>query len=60
MILSIVGQLMHAVAAKTMFEQSGKPEVLKFDLSEIVEHIVAFSAAGIRAYAETKKTVKGR
>ena len=55
-ILSIVGQLMHAVAAKTMFEQSGKPEALKFDLSEIVEHIVAFSAAGIRAYAETKNS----
>ena len=53
---SIVGQLMHAAAAKTMFEQSSEPEALKFDLSEIVEHIVAFSAAGIRAYAETKKS----
>jgi hypothetical protein len=29
-----------------------------FDLSEIVEHIVAFSAAGIRAYAETKNCGK--
>jgi AcrR family transcriptional regulator len=57
-VLSVVGQLMHAVAAKTMFEQSGEPEAPKFDLSEIVEHIVAFSAAGIRAYAEEKS--KGR
>jgi len=53
-ILSIVGQLMHVIAAKTMFEQSGELGVPKFDLSEIVEHIVAFSAAGIRAYIETK------
>jgi len=55
-ILSIVGQLMHAAAAKTMFEQSGELEVPRFDLSEIVEHIVAFSAAGIRAYTETKNS----
>jgi AcrR family transcriptional regulator len=53
-ILSIVGQLMHVIAAKTMFEQSGELGAPRFDLSEIVEHIVAFSAAGIRAYAETK------
>ncbi len=53
-ILSIVGQLMHVVAAKTMFEQSGEPEAPRVDLSEVVEHIVAFSAAGIRTYAETK------
>jgi AcrR family transcriptional regulator len=55
-ILSIVGQLMHAVAAKTMFEQSGELGVPRFGLSEIVEHIVAFSAAGIRAYAEAKNS----
>jgi AcrR family transcriptional regulator len=53
-ILSVVGQLMHVVAAETMFEQSGEMGVPRFGLSEIVEHIVAFSAAGIRAYAETK------
>jgi AcrR family transcriptional regulator len=51
-ILSVVGQLMHVIAAKTMFEQSGELGAPRFDLSEIVEHIVAFSAAGIRAYAE--------
>ena len=55
-ILSIVGQLMHVVAAKTMFEQSGEPEAPRVDLSEMVEHIVAFSAAGIRTYAETKNS----
>ena len=55
-ILSLVGQLMHAVAAKTMFEQSGEPEAPRINLSEVVEHIVAFSAAGIRAYTETKNS----
>jgi hypothetical protein len=33
--------------------------VPKFDLSEVVEHIVAFSAAGIRAYTETKSAGGG-
>ena len=55
-ILSVVGQLMHVIAAETMFEQSGEPQVPRFDLSDVVEHIVAFSAAGIRAYAETKNS----
>ncbi len=58
-ILSIVGQLIHTIGANTMFEQSGKPESAKFDLPEfdlpeVVDHIVKFSAAGIRAYAEGK------
>jgi len=54
-ILSIVGQLMHVIAAEAMFEQSGELEVPRFDLSEIVEHIVVFSAAGIRTYEEKSK-----
>lgn len=54
MILSVVGQLMHAVHVKTWFEQSSQEgvELPKLDLSEMVDHIVRFSAAGIRAYAE--------
>jgi AcrR family transcriptional regulator len=55
-ILSVVGQLMHVIAAETMFEQSSELGVPRFGFSEIVEHIVAFSAAGIRAYAETKNS----
>lgn len=55
-ILSIVGQLMHVVAAKTMFEKSGEPQAPRFNLADLVEHIVAFSAAGIRAYAEIKNS----
>jgi AcrR family transcriptional regulator len=49
-ILSIVGQLIQTVIAKGMFEQGDHPELPKLDLSESVEHIVRFSAAGIRAY----------
>ena len=52
---SIAGQLVHVIHIKAMFEQSGKPELAKFDLTEVVNHIVKFSAAGIRAYAEEKK-----
>lgn len=51
-ILSIVGQLIHTVVAETMLEQTDSPELAKFELTEVVDHIVKFSAAGIRAYAE--------
>jgi len=54
-ILSIVGQLIHTVGAKTMFEQTDSAEMPKFDLTDAVDHIVKFSAAGIRAYAEEKR-----
>jgi len=37
-----------------MFEQSDRPEIPKFELADIVKHIVKFSAAGIRAYVEEK------
>ena len=53
-ILSVVGQLIHTVGAKTMFEQTNSPDIPKFELTEVVNHIVKFSAAGIRAYAEGK------
>jgi AcrR family transcriptional regulator len=48
-ILSIVGQLMHIVHATTMFEQVDNPQLPKLDLTEAVDHIVKFSAAGIQA-----------
>jgi len=53
-ILSIVGQLMHIVCARTMFEQTDNPELPKLNLTEAVNHIVKFSAAGIRAYSGGK------
>lgn len=53
-VFSIVGQLVHAVHVKAMFEQTGNAEIPTFDLTEAVDHIVKFSAAGIRSYAERK------
>ena len=56
LIVFLAGQLMHVVHVKTMFEQAETAEIPAFDLNEAVDHIVKFSAAGIRAYAngETK------
>ena len=53
-ILSVVGQLVHTICAETMLEQSNHPGVPEFELSEMIRHIVKFSAAGIRACAEEK------
>jgi hypothetical protein len=53
-ILSVVGQLIHTVGAKAMFEWTDNPDIPKFELAEVVNHIVKFSAAGIRAYANGK------
>jgi hypothetical protein len=51
-IFSVVGQLlMHTVCVKQMFEQSDHPELSRIDLDTIVNHVVAFSATGIRGYA---------
>ena len=50
---SVVGQLVHLVHVRTMFEQVGGNLGLPiFESVEAIDHIVRFSAAGIRAYAE--------
>jgi AcrR family transcriptional regulator len=50
-ILSLVGQLlMHTICVKEMFEKSNHPELSRVDLNGVVDHVVKFSAAGIRAY----------
>lgn len=54
MIFSVVGQLIHVIRVRTMFKQSDRPELPFFDLAETVDHIVAFSAAGILAAAKGK------
>ena len=51
LILLVVGQLMHAVCAKEMFEEGGQSETFRVDIEGLVDHIVRFSAAGVRAYA---------
>ncbi len=50
-VISVVGQLVHFVHIKTMFEHGGDDLNLPiFDSDEVIDHIVRFSAAGIRAY----------
>ncbi|UCD48548.1 MAG: TetR/AcrR family transcriptional regulator [Phycisphaerales bacterium] len=51
-ILSIVGQLVYTVCAIHLFENSADLELPPLDLNEMVEHIVTFSAAGIRGYGD--------
>jgi len=52
-IFSVIGQLVHLVHVKAMFERGGDDSSLQvFDSNEIIDHIVKFSAAGIRAYID--------
>jgi len=52
-IFSVIGQLVHLVHVKTMFEHGCDDLSLPvFDSNEIIDHIVKFSAAGVRAYID--------
>lgn len=51
---SIAGQLIHAVRIRTMFGQDDKGDLPYSDLAKMIDHIIKFSAAGIRAYAGEK------
>lgn len=54
-IFSLVGQLMHLVHMRAMFEQGGDDlDIPSLDLEKAIDHIVNFTAVGIRAYAEGK------
>jgi TetR/AcrR family transcriptional regulator, regulator of cefoperazone and chloramphenicol sensitivity len=50
-ILSVVGQLMHTIAAREMLERCQGCDLPRLDPEEMINHIVKFSAAGIRGYA---------
>jgi len=52
LLFSVVGQLLHLVRIRAMFKDATDGEMMKMDLAESVEHIVKFSAAGIRDYME--------
>jgi len=54
-ILSVVGQLVHAIAVRQMFGRCGDCDVPRLDLEQMVQHIVRFSAAGIRGYANGER-----
>jgi AcrR family transcriptional regulator len=49
---SIVGQLIHVMQINVMFEVGEEQSIASFDMSEAIDHIVKFSAAGIRAFAK--------
>jgi AcrR family transcriptional regulator len=48
-ISSVVAQLIHVVHSQRLFAERPEWQQKEFDLSEIVEHIVRFSGAGIQA-----------
>jgi hypothetical protein len=50
-VFSIVGQLVHLVHIKAMFEHGNDDlDLPMLDSDEVINHVVIFSAAGIRAY----------
>jgi AcrR family transcriptional regulator len=49
---SIIGQLLHVMQIKVMFEGGQEISGTPFDIEEVIEHIVKFSAAGIRAFTK--------
>ena len=50
-VFSLIGQLVHTIRLKTMFGSVDDEAIPRFEPAEVIDHIVAFSAAGIRAYA---------
>jgi len=52
MIFSVAAQLVHMIRVKGMFDHGLPAEMRCWDVAEVVEHIVKFSAGGIRAYME--------
>lgn len=49
---SIIGQLLHVMQVKVMFESGQGQSITSFDMGEAIDHIVKFSAAGIRAFVK--------
>ena len=49
-IRSIIGQLLHTIQVQRMFASEQETNIFVTDIDTIVDHIVKFSAAGIRAY----------
>jgi AcrR family transcriptional regulator len=53
-VFSLVGQLIHTIRLKPILQWTDDEVLAMFDPARLIDHIVAFSAAGIRAYAERK------
>jgi AcrR family transcriptional regulator len=54
-VLSLTGQLVHIMQAKVLFEGAQGHSIASINIDESINHIVKFSAAGIRAYAKGDK-----
>ena len=54
-VLSLTGQLVHIMQAKVLFEGAQGHSLASINIDESIDHIVKFSAAGIRAYAKGDK-----
>lgn len=46
-IVSIVGQLLHVLHVKAIFQQMEGADLPKFELAQAIDHVVKFSTAGI-------------
>lgn len=53
-VFSFIGQLVHVIRIKAMFDEGDNTGLPTFNLAEAAKHIVKFSAAGIRAYSGGK------
>ena len=51
-IRSVIGQLVHIVAFQEILDRAQVAEMPKIEMAEVIEHVVAFSAAGIGAYVK--------
>jgi hypothetical protein len=54
-VLSLTGQLVHIMQVKVLFEGAQGHSITSINIGEAIDHIVKFSAAGIRAYAKGDK-----
>jgi AcrR family transcriptional regulator len=50
-VFSLVGQLIHTIRIKSMLQSTDDEAFAMFELAKVIDHIVAFSVAGIRAFA---------
>ncbi len=51
-VLSIVGQLLHVLHVKAIFQQMDEAALPKFDLAQVIDHVVEFSTAGIQVFVK--------
>jgi AcrR family transcriptional regulator len=54
-VLSVTGQLVHIMQVRVLFEGAQGHSIASIDIDDAIDHIVKFSAGGIRAFAEGNK-----